>query len=356
MALMNLELHYATNWAYEGQVDVLYVDTGTGGEKSYGQLAQGSYMTRETYAGHTWNVREVGSRELLMSVVAKPNPAGGPQIVQIGSEASLDPLKAAVWRMGRAPREPLLAAVGTLSRILTNVIKNPDEAKYRSLKATNAKVAAALDVPGTLALLGSAGFEQSYVDGEPRLVLPSGRPTAPIEAANAQLTRLDCLLTGKPPPTESLASMQASHQATTNAQSSANAAAASEPSHRCSACGKGINNDLRKQLAAGSNEIGGWRSHQWNGGGEYRFHCSKCNVDLCSICYDKWKAGNNHASSSSAAIDISDGGGGGGVGGSSIHPLTCQFTIEAPIETHWGNTPRPPPPPVNSRNRRGPWG
>ena len=68
----HLELHYATNWAYEGQVDVLYVDTGTGGEKSYGQLAQGSYMTRETYAGHTWNVREVGSRELLMSVVASP--------------------------------------------------------------------------------------------------------------------------------------------------------------------------------------------------------------------------------------------------------------------------------------------
>ena len=51
-----------------------------------------------------------------MSVVAT-RPAGGgaqPQRVTIGSDGGLDPLKAAVWRMGRAPREPLLKATEVL--------------------------------------------------------------------------------------------------------------------------------------------------------------------------------------------------------------------------------------------------
>ena len=65
---------------------------------------------------HNPNPSQAASRELLMSVVAT-RPAGGgaqPQRVTIGSDGGLDPLKAAVWRMGRAPREPLLKATEVL--------------------------------------------------------------------------------------------------------------------------------------------------------------------------------------------------------------------------------------------------
>ena len=336
MAMMVVELHMPTNWAYEGTVDVLYVDAVSGKETSYGSLAQGSYMTRETFPGHTWNVRESTSRELLMSAVATPTTDGTPQIVRIGADGGLDPVKAAVWRMGQAPREPLLACTSILARVFANVLAHPDEPKYRSLRPSNEKVRLAMDVPGSLVLLSCAGFEQSFVDGEPRLVLPAGRPTAPIEAAKAQLHRLECLLTGRPPPSESLSSMQASHHAAQNAAQAASSAAADEPSHRCGHCKGGIQNDLRNMLRAGSAEIGGWRSHSWNGNGEYRFHCSKCNVDLCAKCYDQWKGG-----------------------AAAIHCLQCSFAIEAPITTLWGGSsygPPPAPPPVTSRNRRGPWG
>ena len=87
--LMTLELHCPTNWAYEGEVDVLYSDGS--GEMSYGRLAQGQTMSRDTYPGHRWVVREASSRELLMSIVAS-RPAGGQrQIITINSDGGLDP-------------------------------------------------------------------------------------------------------------------------------------------------------------------------------------------------------------------------------------------------------------------------
>ena len=120
--LMTLELHYPTNWAYEGEVDVLYSD-GSGelsyghrpalalgpwpltlnpepdpwtpwcphgelqshdgcthllrllhltGEMSYGKLAQGQTMSRDTYPGHRWVVREAASRELTRARTRTP--------------------------------------------------------------------------------------------------------------------------------------------------------------------------------------------------------------------------------------------------------------------------------------------
>ena len=73
------------------------------------------------------------------------------------------------------------------------------------------------------------------------------------------------------------------------------------------------------------------------GEGEYRFHCDRCNVDLCAACYDAWKGGD-----------------------ASVHDQAHSFTIEAPITTPWGastygNT-MPPPPSVRQRPRRGPFG
>ena len=117
MSLMNLELHFPSNWSFEGTVDVLYVDAATGDEKSYGTLSQGSYMTRETYPGHRWNVRETTSRELLMTVVATAPEGATPQIVTIGADGGLDPVKAATWSMGGAFPAAALASAAICTRM-----------------------------------------------------------------------------------------------------------------------------------------------------------------------------------------------------------------------------------------------
>ena len=209
------------------------------------------------------------------------------------------------------------------------MVSQPAEPKFRSLKASNPSLQAASDLPGVLALLLASGFEEQIVESEPRLVLRSDHSLAPVQDAIAQMRRLDALLRGLPPPGESLASMNAA-AATARAASSASA----QPSHRCAACGGGIHNDLRAALR-GNGEVGGWRTHDHVGQGEYRFHCARCDVDLCAKCYDAWK------------------------GGAAVHPHECQLSIEAPITTPWGGSSYgapPAPPPVTSRNRRGPWG
>jgi len=327
--LVRLSFHYPSNWSFEGTVDLLWCDGSS--ERSYGKLQQGGQATRETYIGHRWCVREDASRELLLSIVVGQED----QLVTIGAEASLDPLRGALWQMGRAPREPLLKACGALLRLLQNIDRSPHEDKYRSVRAANPAIAATLDVPGALALLSSAGFEQEQEQegGDSRLVLRPQRSLGPLQDALAQLRRLDALLRGLPPPQESsLGSMQAAAAA---ASAAASSSAAAEASHRCGHCRAGIHNDLRRQLA-GSGEIGGWRTHGAVGPGEYRFHCDRCRVDLCGACYDQWKAGD-----------------------ASVHPLEHGFSIEAPITTPWGGSSygtMPAPPPVTSRNRRGPWG
>ena len=60
-----------------------------------------------------------------MLTVATPTATGLPHIVTVGAEGGLDPLKSALWRMGRAPREPLLAAVSVLSRVVANILQPP---------------------------------------------------------------------------------------------------------------------------------------------------------------------------------------------------------------------------------------
>jgi hypothetical protein len=234
--------------------------------------------------------------------------------------------------MGRAPRELLLKAVSVLLKLLENVARAPSEVKYRTLRVSNRTINAMLDVPGVLALLGYAGFEQS--DSE-RLSLDTARPLAPLEDALGQMRRMHALLHGLPPPPESLNSLRAGSAAASTAVASSSAA--DEPSHRCSMCHAGIQNDLRRQMA-GNGEIGGWRTHSYIGGGEFRYHCGACNRDLCAKCYDKWKAGDD-----------------------SVHPPEHAGSIEiiAPITTPWGSNGYgvpPAPPPVTSRNRRGPWG
>jgi len=330
-ALLTMEMHFPSNWSAEGSVDVVYLDTSSGAESSYGSLAQGATMNRETYEGHRWLLREATSRELLMSVVARFTDGRPFQHIIVQSD-SADPLKSALWRMGQSPRELLLPTCELLLKVMSNIVSHPAEPKFRSLKASNASMSAALNLPGVLALLTSVGFEQQVVDSEPpRLTLAPARPMAPVSDALALLKRLDALLKGLSLPRESLSSMQATQQATQAASSSANDA----PSHHCHHCRKGIENDLRRKLA-GSGEIGGWRTHGAVGNGEYRFHCDRCNVDLCAECYDKYKEGHP------------------------THDQGHRLEIIAPITNSWGGTsygPGPPaPPPPGSRPRRGPWG
>lgn len=336
--VMVMELHYPSNWAYEGEVEVLYADPNSGAEASYGRLAQGQTMARETFPGHRWVVREAASRELLMSVVARPTGTALPQIVTVGSDVGLDPLKAAIWRMGRAPREVLLKVNDVLLKVMQNVLGNPAEPRFRSLRAGNASIAAMIDVPGVIALLLCSGFEQVVDGGEARLVRAEGRPLAPLQDAVTQLQRLHALLHGLPPPSESLSSMQQSAQAQQAQQASSSSAASSSaaaPSHRCACCGGGIRNDLRRQLA-GSGEIGGWRSHNSFMAGEYRFHCDACDKDLCAKCYDAWKNGD-----------------------AAVHDVQHSISIVAPVENAWGGTnygAPPAAPSVSQRPRRGAFG
>ena len=327
---ITLDLLYPSNWSAEGSVELLYLDASSGAETSYGELAQGGSKSQESFVGHRWLLREKTSRELLMSVVAARAPDGSRfQHVVVRSDCA-DPLRAAVWRLGSSPREVLLPTSALLIKIVSNITANPAEPKYRTINAI--KMASALNVPGVLALLTNTGFEQ-HVDGDvPRLILAPTRPTAPLHDALGLLRRLDAILNGRPLPQESLTSMQATQQAAQAARVSSSAADA--PSHRCESCGNGIENDLRRKLA-GSGEIGGWRTHDAVGSGEYRFHCDRCNVDLCAKCYDRYK------------------------GGEATHDHSHQLTIIAPITTPWGGSsygPPPAPPAFNPSKRRGPWG
>ncbi|KAL1507946.1 hypothetical protein AB1Y20_007550 [Prymnesium parvum] len=332
-SVVTLEFHFPSSWAFEGTVDVLWCDRGN--EVSYGRLSQGSSMPRDTYEGHTWLVREAISREVVCAVVARrPDAPGRPQLVTIGAHDGSDPLRTAVCALGRAPHELLVQSVPVLSKLLENICRAPHEPKYRTLRLSNPTIRNTLETPGALALLRFSGFEERPECGQ--LALEAATPLRNLEDSLAQLQRMRALLQGLPPPKESLHSLRTGVDAA-NASSSTSNGRPDEPSHRCSKCSKGIHNDLRRALA-GNGEVGGWRSHDFVGTGEFRYHCGACDQDLCSACYDMYKAGNTR-----------------------VHPPEHFGSIEivAPITTPWGGNGYgvpPAPPPYNPRNRRGPWG
>jgi hypothetical protein len=69
--------------------------------------------------------------------------------------------------MSEAPAAQLLssnaegvsAAVGVLTTLLVNLAKEPGNAKFRRIPTTNARIKAALAVPGAAAILTACGFE-----------------------------------------------------------------------------------------------------------------------------------------------------------------------------------------------------
>lgn len=76
------------------------------------------------------------------------------------------------------------AAHGTLTKILSNIQRDPGEPKYRSLRVSNQKIAELLATRGVRAVLVGAGF----VEANGFLALPE---EAPLEAVAAALSALE---------------------------------------------------------------------------------------------------------------------------------------------------------------------
>lgn len=62
------------------------------------------------------------------------------------------------------------AVLGTLQTLLGNIVRNPSEPKYRSIRTTNPKIAELLAVPGARDVLLGFGFAD---DGGEHLVIPA---------------------------------------------------------------------------------------------------------------------------------------------------------------------------------------
>lgn len=338
MAATSLEVSFPCNWFLEPEAELLWENDDT--EQHFMSLTQGKTVEQATYVGHRWLVRSKVGREVLADVTVVGSSGGVQHVVADGAAGSSD-VRMAVLRIGRCARELAAKSCQTLLKIMRNVAEAPQNAKFRSLRVASATIAAVLDAPGALALLAAVGFEQqgtpvgggagapSGVAGgaEARLILHAAAPLALVKDAIEALERLHLLLHG-------------GHIAPTTATPTPpmSASSPSAVSHRCSACGRGIDHDLRRALA-GSGEVGGWRTHTFSRQGEYRFHCGRCDVDLCGGCYDEWKKGG-------ARAEI-------------IHPASHSLTVVAPITTPWGGSSygsMPAPPPVTSRNRRGAFG
>ena len=81
------------------------------------------------------------------------------------------------------------AATALLTKIVANILKSPDEDKFRQLKKTNKQVAATLlPCRGAVALMASLGFRTETVDGVDKLVLaPERLDLERLEYARGQL-------------------------------------------------------------------------------------------------------------------------------------------------------------------------
>mmetsp|Transcript_69561 Transcript_69561/g.148793 ORF Transcript_69561/g.148793 Transcript_69561/m.148793 type:complete len:149 (-) Transcript_69561:60-506(-) len=89
-------------------------------------------------------------------------------------------LDGALRSLGEQPWPAQEACYGVLLKLLDNVVKSPDEPKFRSIRRGNAAIKAkVLDCPGGAALLMAAGFLE-----EPETyVLPAEAPVEVLEGA-----------------------------------------------------------------------------------------------------------------------------------------------------------------------------
>ena len=111
------------------------------------------------------------------------------------------------------------AAFGVLVKVLGNLVANPDDAKYRKLRTSNAKVQAMLATKGVRALLVGSGFVE-----EPDAL---NAETADVAAVQAGLDGLKALQVSR-------AAQEAAQKAASMAERNVQVRAATRPGpHRC---------------------------------------------------------------------------------------------------------------------------
>jgi hypothetical protein len=178
-------------------------------------------------------------------------------------------LEGAISTMRSAGEDALWRAKVVLDKVFGNIVRSPDDPKYRKLNSHNKKLARELfSVGGARALLLSCGFESWHelaADGSV-LVLPATADLALLQVAQDALTDAVAVSVG-------YGAQQAS----------------SEVVYRCSACHTTIDGRRRH----------GPRAETWQGDkdGAFRYRCRVCGggqqqqqqqqpYDLCEGCYD----------------------------------------------------------------------
>ncbi|KAH7482483.1 hypothetical protein PRIC1_006874 [Phytophthora ramorum] len=106
-----------------------------------------------------------------------PPPAPFPAIPQVAASdgvvtSSEVAENGAVYVLLRQEPARAIAAAETLIKMLTNVVKNPREEKFRKIRLSNAAIQSKLvAVPGAVDILAEAGFSRMELDGEVYLML-----------------------------------------------------------------------------------------------------------------------------------------------------------------------------------------
>ncbi|KAE9332313.1 hypothetical protein PF008_g15010 [Phytophthora fragariae] len=131
-----------------------------------------------TYSSSTQAVsamNAIGAGPPAAAASVMPPPAPFPAVPQVGVTSSLDAVETgagAVYVLLRQDPARAIAAAETLVKMLTNVVKNPQEEKFRKIRLSNAAIQAKLvAVPGAVDILAEAGFSRMELDGEVYLML-----------------------------------------------------------------------------------------------------------------------------------------------------------------------------------------
>ncbi|RLN67415.1 hypothetical protein BBJ28_00013097 [Nothophytophthora sp. Chile5] len=100
-----------------------------------------------------------------------PPPAPFPAIPAVAAPHNPSE-NGAVYVLLRQDPPRAITAAETLAKILSNVVQNPQEEKFRKIRLSNAAIQSKLvAVPGAVDLLEEAGFLRLEMEGEPYLML-----------------------------------------------------------------------------------------------------------------------------------------------------------------------------------------
>ncbi|POM66527.1 Hypothetical protein PHPALM_17602 [Phytophthora palmivora] len=112
-----------------------------------------------------------------VGAVAAPPPAPFPAIPPVTAPTGLltdsnGAENGAVYVLLRQDPARAITAAETLIKMLTNIVKNPQEEKFRKIRLSNAAIQSKLvTVPGAVDILAEAGFLTVEIDGEVYLML-----------------------------------------------------------------------------------------------------------------------------------------------------------------------------------------